>query len=111
MMTKRGGPRRGAGAPRGNLNAIKTGRYSAAYRRAVLIVASVPELRRYLLSLLRAQDSDRAAIVDRDIALALAAFASSPELRKTTRSYVAERLRSAPAQLQNLYFAAKDREK
>ena len=106
----RGGPRPGAGAPGGNLNAIKDGRYSRVHHRAALIIAAVPELRQYLHALLRAYDRDRDRIVDSQIALALAALAESPALRKTIKSYVSKRLRSAPSQLQNLYFAVKQGE-
>jgi len=109
-MASRGGRRPGAGAPKGNLNAVKSGRYSRAHQRAVLIIASVPELQGYLRALLRAQTRDRDRIVDGEIAVALSALAESPSLRESIKSYVSQRVRSAPPQLQNLYFAAKETE-
>ncbi len=38
----RGGRRPGAGAPRGNTNAVKTGRYSARLRQALLALRHDP---------------------------------------------------------------------
>ena len=46
----RGGKRPGAGAPRGNLNAFKSGRYSSRYRTLVEALASIPEIRDMILA-------------------------------------------------------------
>ncbi len=45
----RGGRRRGAGAPKGNLNAVKSGRYSRRLRAIATGLALVPEVREFLL--------------------------------------------------------------
>ena len=42
----RGGPRPGAGAPRGNTNALLTGRTSSRYKDAAMLVKIIPQLRR-----------------------------------------------------------------
>jgi hypothetical protein len=59
----RGGPRPGAGAPRGNLNALKTGAHSRRFRAVIAALLIHPDTRRVLLTLngpKRAQlDSDR----------------------------------------------------
>ena len=59
----RGGPRHGAGAPRGNLNALKTGAHSRRFRAVIAALLTHPDTRRVLLTLngpKRAQlDSDR----------------------------------------------------
>lgn len=49
-----GGRRPGAGAPRGNLNAIKHGRSSKLIQTAVDKLAADPELRAFLLLIARA---------------------------------------------------------
>jgi hypothetical protein len=46
-----GGRRPGAGAPRGNMNGLKHGKYSARHRRLVAIIASIPEVRDGLLAI------------------------------------------------------------
>ena len=59
----RGGPRPGAGAPRGNLNALKTGAHSRRFRAVIAALLTHPDTRRVLLTLngpKRARlDSDR----------------------------------------------------
>lgn len=47
----RGGKRPGAGAPKGNLNAAKSGRYSRRLRAIAQGLATVPEVRDFLLNL------------------------------------------------------------
>jgi hypothetical protein len=49
-----GGKRRGAGAPKGSLNHLKTGCRSALIRRAVEVLAENKELRPFLLLIARA---------------------------------------------------------
>ena len=49
----RGGARPGAGAPRGNLNAIKSGAYSPNFQSLVDAMAQVPELRDIFLEFRR----------------------------------------------------------
>ena len=54
----RGGPRPGAGAPRGNLNALKTGAHSKQLRAAIGALLAVPETRRAMLALLEQKQRD-----------------------------------------------------
>jgi len=64
----RGGKRPGAGAPRGNLNALKHGLRSQQVRSLSLALAQIPLLRRYLQRLARRRHQTTAA------SLALAAW-------------------------------------
>ena len=50
-----GGRRPGAGAPRGNLNALKTGRYSRRLRTIAKALGMVPEVSAILLEFERRQ--------------------------------------------------------
>jgi len=49
--TGKGGPRPGAGAPRGNLNALKHGRRSTQFSQLGLLLAANPKIRDALLAL------------------------------------------------------------
>ena len=51
--SRRGGPRPGAGAPKGNLNALKHGRRSAQFAQIGALLASIPQARTALLTLAR----------------------------------------------------------
>jgi hypothetical protein len=55
----RGGPRPGAGAPLGNLNALKTGRYSRQFRAAISAMLNHDETRPVLLAILEQKRRDR----------------------------------------------------
>ena len=55
----RGGRRPGAGAPKGNLNALKHGRTSATYKRLVEIISQDAEGMRLLRDLADGQDERR----------------------------------------------------
>jgi hypothetical protein len=50
-VRRRGGRRPGAGAPRGNLNALKHGRYSAQFAALGTLIALNPRLRETILAL------------------------------------------------------------
>ena len=57
----RGGKRPGAGAPKGNLNALKHGRHSERLRKARLLanaLAQIPEVRELLLALRRQHEQE-----------------------------------------------------
>jgi len=64
----RGGKRPGAGAPKGNLNALKHGLRSQQVRALSLALAQIPLFRRYLQRLARRRQQNTAA------ALAVAAW-------------------------------------
>ena len=55
----RGGKRPGAGAPRGNTNAVKTGRHSARLRAIAKALSAVPEIRDLLLEAERRQQREQ----------------------------------------------------
>jgi hypothetical protein len=46
-----GGRRPGAGAPRGNLNALRHGRYSTQHKQLALLLAQIPEAQEALIKL------------------------------------------------------------
>ncbi len=51
----RGGKRPGAGAPKGNMNALKDGLRSPTGRALIVTLLAVPQYRRFFLALLRAR--------------------------------------------------------
>ncbi len=55
----RGGKRPGAGAPRGNTNAVKTGRHSVRLRAIAKALSTVPEIRDLLLEAERRQHKEQ----------------------------------------------------
>ena len=54
----RGGRRPGAGAPRGNINALSSGRFSTRYSDAWLILRALPRVRQHIDDLYAASDPD-----------------------------------------------------
>ena len=60
----RGGRRPGAGAPRGNLNALRTGARSKQLKTLVIVLMAVPETRRVLLHLNRLEQKRRAELTE-----------------------------------------------
>ena len=54
----RGGKRPGAGAPRGNINALSSGRFSTRYSDAWLILRALPRVRQHIDDLYAASDPD-----------------------------------------------------
>ena len=61
---RRGGQRPGAGAPKGNLNALCTGARSKQLKVLVIVLMAVPETRRVLLHLNRLEQKRRAELAD-----------------------------------------------
>ncbi len=98
----RGGKRPGAGAPRGNLNALKTGRSSIRFYRAALVIALHPDLRALLRALKkgppgvpRASQKSSAPYKDRltqTLLLAYALTEKNAEFNRTIKELIAERL-------------------
>lgn len=76
----RGGRRPGAGAPRGNINAVKNGPASATYQRAVLILAVAPEVRSLFRALQHADGDAQKHHFENVLDLALKAIARDPAL-------------------------------
>ena len=60
----RGGRRPGAGAPRGNLNALRTGARSKQVKTVMLALLIVPETRRVLLHFRRMEERRRLELTD-----------------------------------------------
>ena len=58
-QSQRGGKRPGAGAPKGNMNAVKSGRYSMRLRAVAKAMSSVPEIRDMLIEAQRRQLRDQ----------------------------------------------------
>ncbi len=54
----RGGKRPGAGAPKGNLNALKHGRHSPRARKLADSLVQLPDVRKVLLAYQRQRDRD-----------------------------------------------------
>ena len=54
-----GGKRPGAGAPRGNLNAVKTGQYSVRLRAIARALSDVPQVRDLLMETERLQNKQQ----------------------------------------------------
>ena len=55
----RGGKRPGAGAPKGNHNALKTGRHSKRFREAMSNLINTPEFRAILIAYRKKQISEQ----------------------------------------------------
>ena len=55
----RGGKRPGAGAPKGNLNAVKTGQYSVRLRAIAKALTEVPQIRDMLTEAERRQNKQQ----------------------------------------------------
>jgi Na+/H+ antiporter NhaA len=55
----RGGPQPGAGAPRGNLNALKSGRYSAQLKAALHAMLTRDDIRPILIAIFQKRRRER----------------------------------------------------
>ncbi len=62
--SRRGGRRPGAGAPRGNLNALKTGARSQQFKALIIALLAVPDTRRVLMHLSRMEHRRRVLLED-----------------------------------------------
>ena len=84
----RGGKRPGAGAPRGNLNAVKSGRYSQRLKALADSLAKVPQVRSLLLEFHRRQryEDRKAARVARKALLDF--ISSTPDLNNPIFAYL-----------------------
>ncbi len=110
QKTRRGGARPGAGAPKGNTNALKHGAYSERVYRGLLIIALVPEVRMIFQALRRGvigvpNPSRRDALLHRRIlgeavSAAFDAAPSDPELARTIRALIGKRLQEAATRIE-----------
>ena len=87
----RGGPRPGAGAPRGNLNALKTGTYSKQLRAAIGALLAVPQPRRAMFALLQQKQRDTQRF--RDIIFNAAKLIHHTELSESIRQQLEQQIR------------------
>ncbi len=92
--SRKGGRRPGAGAPRGNMNALRTGRYSERFLRGALMIALLPEVR-LIFAALRRQDENRyRQLFYEAVAAADRAAQLDPALAESIRDLIARRIES-----------------
>ena len=101
--TKRphGGKRPGAGAPKGNLNALRSGAYSSRAQLAGLILTAYPELRAVLRSEAIREANQRTARRQNAVRVAYQAVMDDPDLAQTIKALVKDSLRRRLAQIQS----------
>ena len=87
----RGGPRPGAGAPRGNLNALKTGLRSERIRRGLLLIALLPDVQ-ILLRQLKRQKAERYREEFNKVIAAAYRASNDPELFRSIKEIIAQSL-------------------
>ena len=86
----RGGSRPGAGAPRGNLNALKTGARSQQLKAAIGAMLNHDETRRVLLAILEQKRRDRLRF--QALVIAAAKLIHNAELSAAIREKLEEHL-------------------
>jgi hypothetical protein len=96
---RRGGHRPGAGAPRGNTNALKHGVYSPRHLNAAVLIAVIPDLQVYIQRLLRADRDDARRKHAHIMAVARYALLNHPALEGSIKQYVIYKLSAAAAEL------------
>ena len=82
--SRRGGRRPGAGAPKGNLNALRTGARSKQLKAVIIALMVVPETRRVLLHFNRLERKRRAELAE--LAEAINRYAMLLQLPSRERS-------------------------
>ncbi len=88
----RGGKRPGAGAPRGNLNALKSGAYSPRFFDGLLLFGLVPEAKPIYLALKRRDRRKYRRLLYETIAAAYHAAHDDPSLALAINDLVAGRI-------------------
>jgi hypothetical protein len=93
---KRGGKRPGAGAPKGNMNALKHGRYSKQFAEAGSLVAASPKIRDALIALGERHDFKRrkAEEIAVDLFGHIMRHAADVAAGRTKKSFLPEDLQS-----------------
>ncbi len=97
--SRRGGRRPGAGAPVGNLNALKSGNRSQRFLKGAILLASVPELKQLMIALRVAATRRSRQRTERIFAAAIAAAEADPDVAADVRRVVLARLRDHGAPL------------
>ncbi|MGD0765699.1 MAG: hypothetical protein ABR978_05275 [Dehalococcoidia bacterium] len=87
----RGGRRPGAGAPRGNLNALRTGAHSKQLSATIGALLSVPETRGVMLALIDQKRRDRERF--QQIIVAAAKLIHDTELSESIRQKLEQQIR------------------
>ncbi len=81
----RGGRRPGAGAPKGNLNALRTGTRSKQLKAVIIALMAIPQTRRVLLHFSRMEQHRRARLAQAINRYARLASVARPELVEGSR--------------------------
>jgi hypothetical protein len=97
----RGGRRPGAGAPKGNVNGLRHGLYSARFYEAALIVAVIPELRLLFDAIAKETDRRERQRFTENLTAAYRAVLVHPDLADSIKRLVAARVRAALNQREN----------
>ena len=87
-----GGRRPGAGAPKGNVNALKHGHTSPRFWAAAIMVATVPELRAMFRNFRAAEQYETRRQFYDTMALAYDAILRDPELGKSIKQMIQDRM-------------------
>ncbi|HLF71203.1 MAG TPA: hypothetical protein VI759_03530 [Dehalococcoidia bacterium] len=95
----RGGRRPGAGAPKGNVNGLRHGRYSRRYYLGALMIAVVPELRLIFRALAAEYDRKQRQRYVETMAEAYRATLEDPALANSIRQLVVQDVRTKLAQI------------
>ena len=92
---QRGGRRPGAGAPKGNLNALRTGAHSKQLSATIGALLSVPETRGVMLALIEQKRRDRDRF--QQIIVAAAKLIHDTELSESIRQKLEQHIRKTLA--------------
>jgi hypothetical protein len=96
----RGGRRPGAGAPKGNLNAFRNGKYSERFLKGALMIALLPEVQVVLAALKREDARKHRDYFNHIMLAALQAAETDPDLAESIRQLIQARIRQAAQTLQ-----------
>ena len=95
--SKRGGRRPGAGAPKGNLNALRNGDHSQRFTRGLLMIALLPEVQAVLRAL-KAEDRRKHRIEFNKVMIeAIKVTEMDPVLAKTIKQVIQARIQKLHA--------------
>jgi hypothetical protein len=98
---RRGGKRPGAGAPRGNLNALKTGKRSARITRGLLVLALIPEVAEALRNMRKMNGPDYRKQLNEALLAAHRAAELDPGLKQSIATLLLRRYNEALTQTQS----------
>jgi ABC-type antimicrobial peptide transport system permease subunit len=87
-----GGKRPGAGAPKGNLNALKTGRRSKQLKAVISALLASPSVRRVMLALMKDDIRRRKEVKETIAAIALLA---DPRFQRSIKKITRDQIQKA----------------